>query len=98
MEGGRSTIINPSIPALKLCGGNTIGFSNAITHNVIGHRARHDTERDSLQPLKPCNHQITIRSRFPSNMASKQTDSTVKLEDRILLAVNAYQNGQFKSI
>jgi hypothetical protein len=31
-------------------------------------------------------------------MASKQTDSTVKLEDRILLTVNAYQNGQFKSI
>jgi acyl-CoA thioesterase len=31
-------------------------------------------------------------------MALKQTDSTVKLEDRILLAVKAYQNGQFRSI
>jgi hypothetical protein len=31
-------------------------------------------------------------------MALKRTDSTVKLEDRILLAVKAYQNGQFKSI
>jgi acyl-CoA thioesterase len=30
-------------------------------------------------------------------MALKQTDSTVKLEDRIL-AVKAYQNGQFRSI
>jgi hypothetical protein len=29
-------------------------------------------------------------------MASKQPDSTVKLEDRIFLAINAYQNGQFK--
>jgi hypothetical protein len=31
-------------------------------------------------------------------MASKQPDSIIKLEDRISLAVKAYQNGQFKSI
>jgi hypothetical protein len=31
-------------------------------------------------------------------MASKQSDSIVKSEDRISLTVKAYQNGQFKSI
>jgi hypothetical protein len=31
-------------------------------------------------------------------MASKQSDSIVKSEDRMSLAVKAYQNGQFKSI
>lgn len=31
-------------------------------------------------------------------MASKQPNSTIKLEDRISLTVKAYQNSQFKSI
>jgi hypothetical protein len=31
-------------------------------------------------------------------MASKQSDSIVKSEDRISLAVKVYQHGQFKSI
>jgi hypothetical protein len=31
-------------------------------------------------------------------MASKQADLTIKLEDRISLAVKAFKNSQFKSI
>jgi hypothetical protein len=37
-------------------------------------------------------------SIFPSNMASKQEESALVLEDRVSLAVKAYKNGQFKSI
>jgi hypothetical protein len=30
MEEGKSTLIYPGIPALKLCRGNTVGFGNAV--------------------------------------------------------------------
>jgi hypothetical protein len=37
-------------------------------------------------------------SIFPSNMASKQEESALILEDRVSLTVKAYKNSQFKSI
>jgi hypothetical protein len=57
------------------------------------------THDQSTQPLKSYNHhRIIIKSSLLSNMASKTADSSIRLEDRISLAVKAYKNGHFKSV
>ena len=63
------------------------------SYNVIHHQAAHTTEwcKSSEFPLYPSS---PIQ---PPNMPPKSSDSAVNQEDCLLLAIKAYQNGQFQS-
>ncbi|KKA19744.1 hypothetical protein T310_6275, partial [Rasamsonia emersonii CBS 393.64] len=60
--------------------------------NVINHRAKQITERNT-----PPNY-ATRSSTSTTKMPRKTADSAVHQEGRILLAIKAFNDGQFKSI